>query len=131
MTEMPAHTFLFSLYQNVRSALHTVTLPGLHSDRRGLRLSVILRDSNKMVGYHHKIGHDHFFPHPFKHVIILTLDAIEPERSRDRSKDRDPSPIAQQPPTGPGRPHYRGVTTTLRHTQPVGLLWKSDQAKES
>ena len=24
--------------------------------------------------------------------------------------------MAQQPPSGPGPPHYRGLTVTLRHT---------------
>jgi hypothetical protein len=31
-------------------------------------------------------------------------------------------------PSGPGPPHYRGFTITLRHTpHSVGLLWMSDQ----
>jgi len=30
-------------------------------------------------------------------------------------------------PSGPGPPHYRGFTITLRHTTPGGLLWTSDQ----
>jgi hypothetical protein len=30
--------------------------------------------------------------------------------------------------SGPGPPHYRGFTITLRHTpHSVGLLWASDQ----
>jgi hypothetical protein len=36
--------------------------------------------------------------------------------------------MAQQPPSGPGPPHYRGFTITLGHTpHSVGLLWTSDQ----
>jgi hypothetical protein len=30
-------------------------------------------------------------------------------------------------PSGPGLPHYRSFTITLRHTHAVGLLWTSDQ----
>jgi hypothetical protein len=31
-------------------------------------------------------------------------------------------------PSGPGHPHYRGFTITLRHTpHSVGILWTSDQ----
>jgi hypothetical protein len=38
------------------------------------------------------------------------------------------SSTAQQPLVGPGPPHYRGFTITLRHTpHSVGLLWTSDQ----
>jgi hypothetical protein len=42
------------------------------------------------------------------------------------------SPIAQQHPSGPGLPHYRGLTITLRHPQhSVGLLWTRDQRNAS
>jgi phytoene dehydrogenase-like protein len=32
-------------------------------------------------------------------------------------------------PSGPGRPHYRGFTITIRYTpKPVGLIWTGDQS---
>jgi hypothetical protein len=43
-------------------------------------------------------------------------------------KHYDFFPTAQQPPSGPGPPHYRGFTITLRHTpHSVGLLWTRDR----
>ena len=30
-------------------------------------------------------------------------------------------------PSGPGPPHFRGFTITLRHTYSVELFWTSDQ----